>query len=146
MNNANYSFKSLSEKFTTSSWATQFIRFGLVGATATIMHVTLYVSLIEFLTVEPVLSNVIAFMSSVAISFVGHAQWTFRNEFKTRSKSAHIMLLQFISGAVLGLILNTAFVAILVTTLGLSYAWAIPCFVVITPFILYVINKIWVFT
>lgn len=126
-------------------WAGQLLRFGSVGAAATLVHVLLYMLLVGVGGLSPVFSNLVAFSIAVVVSFSGHANWTFRNEYRTRSSRSHVLFTRFVISAVLGLLLNTVFVYVLVTTLGLDYVWAIPCFVLLTPLLLYLLNRLWVF-
>ena len=127
-------------------WAWQFLRFGSVGALATLIHVVAYAGFIETVGVTPVTANVLAFSIAVAVSFAGHASWTFRHEYRQSGRGTHVLFARFAISAVLGLLLNTLFVFVLVTWLGLAYGWAIPGFVFITPLVLFIVNRLWVFT
>jgi len=126
-------------------WAAQFIRFGSVGGLATLIHVAAYVGFVESFGITPIAANVSAFAIAVIMSFVGHASWTFRQEYRQSGRATHVLFARFVISAVLGLLLNTLFVFVVVTWLGLAYGWAIPCFIFVTPVVLFALNKLWVF-
>ena len=127
------------------SIATQFLRFGIVGGLATLVHSAGYVAFIEVFDVTPIFSNIFAFLVAVLVSFAGHSTWTFRHEYRDRSTSASSVFLKFGMTALLGLSLNTFFVFLAITLLALHYAWAIVFFVFVTPVIVYLVSKLWVF-
>ena len=136
------SFSTLVARF---PWASQFVRFGGVGAVATVVHVAAYSGFIEALGMTPISANMLAFSIAIVVSFTGHASWTFHHEYRQSRHATHVLFARFAISAVLGLLLNTLFVFMLVTWLGLAYGWAIPCFVFITPVVLYLVNRLWVF-
>jgi putative flippase GtrA len=126
-------------------WVGQFLRFGGVGVLATLVHVSAYVVFVEKVGTTPIVANLLAFGLAVMVSFAGHAGWTFRAEFGRSGRSVHVLFARFAISALLGLLLNSIFVLVLVTWWGLAYGWAIPFFVFVTPVVLYLTNRMWVF-
>jgi len=125
--------------------AAQLLKFASVGGFATVVHVVAYIAFVEKLNQAPLIANVAAFGSAVLFSFFGHANWTFRGAYKTTERARVSTFGRFLICAILGLVLNTVFVYLVVTVGGLAYGWAIPFFAVVTPFLLYLINRYWVF-
>lgn len=126
-------------------WTTQLLRFGSVGVLATLVHIGAYVGFVELLNMPPIISNVVAFLVALVISFAGQAGWTFRDQYQCNRNATHVLFIRFAISAVLGLLLNSFIVLTLVTWAELPYGWAIPFFLFITPLALYVVNRLWVF-
>ena len=109
------------------------------------VHVGAYVGLVEKADLNALTANVLAFAIAVVVSFVGHAGWTFRQEFRQSRRSVQLLFFRFTISALLGLLLNTLFVFLLVTLAQLPYGWAIPFFLFVTPLVVYLANRLWVF-
>lgn len=120
----------------------QYGRFVVVGFLATLVHVAVYAGTIQFLGAAPLLANTLGFVIAVNLSFLGHHFWTFHDPQVERSRSG---LIRFWGVALTGFLLNTLFVQLITGTLGLSYAWAIPPMVGVTPFVTFLISKFWAF-
>ena len=55
------------------------MRFGAVGAAATLMHFLALASLLSLGWLGPVLANAVAYVLALGVSFIGHHFWTFRS-------------------------------------------------------------------
>ena len=125
----------------------QYCKFGVVGGLATLTHVTVFAGLIELLAVKPLLSNLIAFVIAVGVSFYGHFNWTFAadwRDFDSRPDAGGA-LAKFAVVALTGLVLNTAVVYVITENLQLSYRYAVVLMVTVVPLVLFVMNKLWAF-
>lgn len=121
----------------------EFIRFGLVGGAATLVHAAIYTALISWTAVAPQLANLIAFLSALGISAFGHHHFTFRANEGKRSFSASSWRLGVT--AILGYLLNASFVFIVEDVLEADSRLAVIPMILITPVVTYAINKGWVF-
>ena len=106
----------------------QALRFGLVGAAATLLHVLLAVGLVEAAALSPLSANLAAFCAALAVSYLGNLRWTFalRGAHRTRFP-------RFATIALLGLLLNQTIVYGFVELLHLDYRAALAVVVLIVP-------------
>jgi putative flippase GtrA len=120
--------------------AFQYGRFASVGATATAVHVVLFVVLIELLQSSAVMANLAAFGAALLLSFVGHCRWTFRYRGQRRSALGRFAIV-----AVFGLGLNSTIAYGIADRLGWHYACAIALMVTVTPVALFLMSRFWAF-
>jgi putative flippase GtrA len=127
-------------------YTVQYFKFGTVGLWATLVHVLMFVTMIEILALRPLLSNLLAFSVAVSVSFAGHFHWTFRPdsvEHRGRPKSAPLM--KFFLAAFLGLVLNSMAIYFLIDMFSLPYVYALVVMIFVVPIIVFLISKHWAF-
>ena len=114
------------------------LRFGAVGGLATLTHAGLYLMALGLLA--PQLANLAGFVTALAVSYLGHACFSFRRDAGHRPGAP----LRFVLSAGLGFALNAGFVALATHGLGAPALgfWAIA---LITPALSFVLLKFWVF-
>lgn len=125
--------------------ALQYLRFGVVGLTATAVHVGAFAALIELAGLAPLAANLAAFAVAVAVSFVGHFHWTFRAQTARRDVAVRRAFVRFALVACVGLALNSLAVFVVVDLMALSYRYAIVIMVFVVPLVVFAIAKFWVF-
>jgi putative flippase GtrA len=118
----------------------QLLRFGVVGGLSTIVNSVLFVVIVDFLKILPILANLIAFLSAFLVSYFGHSWWTFEN---IRHSSERFM--KFLTMSLVGLGINSSFVWILMHAMHQSVYIATLPMIFVTPALLFFINKFWVF-
>ena len=59
------------------------LKFGLIGALATFIHLLIVWTLINAMLLAPLLANTIAYIVTFCISFSGHYWWTFKSNQNT---------------------------------------------------------------
>jgi putative flippase GtrA len=123
-----------------SALPAQFARFAVVGGLATLVHVTIGLSLAEGLGVAPWPANLVAFSTAVLVSYFGNQHWTFG----ARSRGLE-RLPRFLAIALMGLALNQALVYGLVDLLGWRYPAALAVVVTVVPLLSFTLNRTWVF-
>lgn len=89
----------------------QFVKFGLVGASSTVINFTIFNVLYHVLNVSLVPSLTVAFFVSVLNGFFWNRRWTFK---EARHKPAHTQSLQFLVVNIVGWLLNTSIVVLIV--------------------------------
>lgn len=117
----------------------QVTRFGIVGGVATAVHSGVYLAVIELFTMPALLGNLLGFGLAVCVSFLGHRHWTFR-------QGGAFAFPRFALTALLGLGLNSFFTYAVVDLAKWPPWAAIPFFAVVTPTIVYMLLRFWVFT
>ncbi len=119
----------------------ELIRFAITGGLATLTHVACYLLLFPALLDTAAAANVVAFTLAVFVSYLGNAYWVFpQNEFRKSQ------LAKFCLAALTGLALNTLFAWYIVDFRGLSRYLSIALMVGVTPLVVFVLNKFFVFT
>jgi putative flippase GtrA len=120
-------------------------RFGIVGMASTALHVALFTGLVKSGAASPMAANVMAFALAFLLSFFAHFSWTFRCVNIAQKWQVLTMLLRFLVVALIGLGFNTCWVYLVTTILGMAYYYTNFFFLLVTPTILFVCNKFFVF-
>jgi len=115
-------------------------RFAVVGTIVAACYVILYLTLLAMGLSQP-FANIVAFLTAVAIQYVGQALWTFR-----RSLAIPRQIGRFLGTIGLGLVVS----ALITSVLGPSFGWSSWVSAVLVTLVLPVQNfiffRIWVFT
>ena len=120
----------------------QLCRFGFVGLVATAIHSLLFIFFVEIFNLPPIFSNFVAFFPSFIFSFIFHKSWTFRMNDR---EDSIFMLVRFFFIAILGLLLNTFWVFIVTNVCNFQYNISLFFIIFLTPLLLYLLNKFYVF-
>lgn len=116
------------------------IRFGLVGTATTLIHVTVFSSLVELFEITPVAASVPAFIASMLASYGANRRWTFR------AQGAHRTLLpKYAIVALGGLGLNLLITYLVVNLMGCWYGLALALVVAVVPTVTFIANRHWAF-
>lgn len=113
-------------------------KFGAVGITATITHISIFTLLRNFFSLEEQLSNFIAFLFAFSFSWCGHYFWTFQSGGKQS-------IFFFAIVAVIGYSLNSFWIWLAITNYDLADYYAIALMVLITPLITFTLSNFWAF-
>ena len=119
---------------------TALLRFGVSGVVATATHVILFASLVELLSVAPVVATSFAFCVSLLVSYGLNYHWTF-----AASGSHRVMLPRYAAVATLGLALNIAITYVIVDIFGYWYGYALMAVISVVPLMSFFLSKFWAF-
>ncbi|WP_187276595.1 GtrA family protein [Parahaliea maris] len=119
----------------------ELLRFAIVGAIATAVHVFFYLSLYPALVARATTANLVAFSLAVLVSYAGNSRWVFRD-----TTSSSTQLVKFIASALTGVTLNTFFAWYIVDYLKVSRYLSVVVMITTTPIVVFVLNKYFVFT
>lgn len=119
----------------------QAARFAVVGAAATIAHVSIAVLAAERLRTPVLLANALAFAAALLVSYSGNHAWTFR---RSGRHGRHFP--RFLLVALAGLAANQAIMFAVVTLAGLHYLFGLARVVLIVPSSSFVMSRRWAFT
>ena len=132
-----------------AEWLAQFIKFGLIGVTNTLLSYGIYMLVIWILTpynisFEYLIGSVLGFIISVLWSFFWNNKLVFNKDAEKRSiwKS---LLKTYLSYAATGIVLANALLYIFVDLMGISKAVAPFIGLLITVPLNFVLNKYWAF-
>ena len=120
----------------------QVLRYGLTGGFVTLVGVSGYWVAVERLRLPPLVANVIAYLVSMALGYVLHARFSFRD---TAGQASAMQGGRFFLTSGISFALNSLFVWILTGPLHGADWWPIPAMVFVTPAICFVIYRKWVF-
>lgn len=121
----------------------QFLRYGLTGGAVTILGVAVYWVCAEPLGYAPLIATFIAYLVAVSIGYVAHSRFSFRGH-GSRDDTLSTTS-RFLAGSLLSYALNSLFVWIMTSVLQGPAWWGIPPMVFVTPVIIFIVNRLWVF-
>lgn len=128
-------------RYTTRHLRGQLLRFGTVGLLATAIHATVYWYLTARFNIGALLATVAGFCAAFSVSFLGHRYWTFAHNSSGFSAS----LLRFLLTSLLGLCSNAYIAWLLVDRMHLPANTALLGVVFLTPLLVFVLSRFWVF-
>ncbi|HRF45765.1 MAG TPA: GtrA family protein [Candidatus Competibacteraceae bacterium] len=120
--------------------ANQFLRFAIIGGTATVTHIITALALNEILGLPALTANFLAFTTAVLVSYWGNHSWTF-----SRQGQHDHYLPRFVVVALTGMVLNQIIVYTMVDLGHWSYRLALAIVVFMVPLITFTLNRLWVF-
>ncbi|MBS0350400.1 MAG: GtrA family protein [Proteobacteria bacterium] len=118
----------------------ELFRFGIVGITATLVNTLTFLALVKLFHVYPLLANFIGFVFASFVSYFGNFLWTFQNKKHSTKKIAKFLLVSF-----MGLGMNSLIVWFFMHYLHLSAYVTILPMITLTPTIIFLLNKFWIF-
>lgn len=117
----------------------QILRFAGVGILATLVHIATALCVETVLGLPPVIANGAGFVVAFAVSFVGHARFTFRVAHPT---PRHMR--RFLALSLLSLVLSTL-ITVAASHIGASFMQAMICVGFIVPVASYLGARFWAF-
>lgn len=121
----------------------QLLRYALTGGFVTVLQAAVYWSLAHWLAVHPQLANFSGYLVAVASGFVLHGRFTFRGHGARDKPMARGA--RFVAVSLLSLGLNALWVWLCTQALGWPLWSPIPFMGVVTPALVFVLNRQWVF-
>lgn len=118
----------------------QAIRFSGVGILGTLCHVLVAFAASAMLPVTALVANFVGFSAAVALSYVGHARFTFD---VAANHSAHLP--RFAASALVGLLVSSLITLIVHDIYGGPFWAALGLTAITVPPVTFVVLKLWVF-
>ncbi len=120
----------------------EFLKFSVVGAMNTIIHLLVLYVLTEFFSIWYILSSLFAFLVAVTNSFILNTLWTFRKDirYKTTKKYSKFFIVSITAA-----ISNLFFLYVFTEFIGLWYMISQLIAIAITLMINFIGNKLWTF-
>lgn len=128
---------------TTAELFGQLWRYGMTGGFVTALGAGSYWVAATFLGVPPLLANLLGYLVAVATGYVLHSRWSFRghgrrdNVLRTTSR--------FFLVSLAGLGLNSFWVWLFTGLLAGPTWWPVAPMLLVTPFLVFALNRKWVF-
>jgi putative flippase GtrA len=118
----------------------QFVKFGIVGVSNTLLSLAIYALLVEGLGVWYLAASAIGFVVGAVNGFLLNRRWTFRGHVGDALTPVRWGVVQSC-----GLLLNLGLVALCVESLGLGKLLAQAVAIVIVVVLTFVANRAWTF-
>jgi putative flippase GtrA len=120
----------------------QIIRYGVVGGLVTMLAVACYSIAAGYFRISEQIANLIAYLVAVGIGYFAHSAVSFRDQAGARSWGQS---LRFALVSILSYFLNALWVWLATDVMHGPFWWPIPGMVLVTPLIIFVLNRKWVF-
>ncbi len=121
----------------------QIFRYGLTGLFVTACQATIYWCLAALGGLHVQLANLIGYGGAVVIGYVSHSLFTFRDQERTNGHAARGA--KFVAVSLVSYALNALWVWLCVTHLGWAEWSPIPAMLFVTPGVVFLLNRQWVF-
>ena len=118
----------------------RFARFAVVGAIATAIHAAVFTIAIEFVDIEPVTANALAFVVALLTGYALNRRWTF-----VAHGAEHARLWRYAIAALVVLALNSAIMFAVVHVAHWSPYIGLAVSIVLAPPVSFALNQYWVF-
>ena len=122
-----------------------FIRYGLTGAIATIIHYLVLLLLVESFAIQPWIATGIGAICGAVVSYIGNRQFTFVNQVLNNQISNSKALPRFFVIAALGAALNSLLILLMTDYYNLYYFAAQVIATIIVLMVTYHLNRHWTF-
>ncbi len=119
----------------------QFIRYAVVGALGTGIHLVTLTLWVEWLKSDPISGTVAGFVGALLASYTLNHCWTFRS-----SRAHHESLWRYIAVSLSGLVLNITMMYVLVYIFNFWYLGAQLAVIFVVPTTNYLLNRHWTFS
>jgi len=120
----------------------QLARFVISGAFVTALGVGVYALVALVFRWHPQLGNFLAYVIAVATGYFMHSSWSFKGHGAERTHSTKV---RFVIVSVISYVLNSFWVWLLWSYLGLKPEVPIIPMLFVTPAVTFVLNRQWVF-
>jgi putative flippase GtrA len=120
----------------------QLARFVVSGAFVTALGVGVYALVALVFRWHPQLGNLLAYVVAMATGYLMHSRWSFRDHGGERTARTKM---RFVLVSLASLALNSFWVWLLYTRLGLGRAAPILPMLFVTPLVTFALNRQWVF-
>jgi putative flippase GtrA len=123
---------------------TQFIKFGIVGLSNTVISYIIY-SIFVYLGLHYIVASVIAFIISVLNSFFWNNKYVFKKHYDQKRNILYSLLKTYFSYAFTGLILQNILLVVFIDFIHIS-KYIAPLFgLTVTVPLNFILNKLWAF-
>jgi putative flippase GtrA len=116
----------------------QLIRFGAVGVTALLIHFLIVITITPF-GIDPLLANIIAFITAFQLSYLGHSKWTFNTEINHRS------LIRFVIVSVSNFCINELLFYLFLKYTRIPYQLALLIVLGVVASLTFLLSRNWAF-
>jgi putative flippase GtrA len=121
----------------------QLVRYGLTGLFVTACQAAVYWTLAARAGIHPQVANIAGYLVALSLGYVLHGAFTFRGHGARDRPAARGF--RFFAASLLSLALNATWVWLCVSLIGWPEWTPIPAMIFVTPALLFVVNRQWVY-
>lgn len=122
--------------------ARQFVRYVIAGFCVSQLAALVYSALTLFGHVTPLGANIISTACGVCVGYVVHNYWSFADG---NAPNDPAKVARFLTSAAIAFAVNTVWVWLFVSFLGMSPLAPVPFMMFVTPWVSFFVNRHWVF-
>jgi len=119
----------------------QFVKFGIVGVTSTIIDWGIYLGLTRIFGLFYLMAKILSFSVAVLNSYIWNRRWTFRSNDPRKLKQ----FIKFLTISIVGLVLNSTIMFLAVDHLKLHDIWGLVLATAIVTIWNFLANKLYTF-
>jgi len=119
----------------------QFLRFGIVGASSTVIDWGFYFALTRLFGIYYLLAKALSFLVAVCNSYFWNRRWTFRSTHPDQLRQ----FAKFLTTNLIGLGLNTSIMYLVVSRMGLTDYVGLPVATALVTIWNFTASKFWTF-
>jgi putative flippase GtrA len=122
----------------------QLVRYLMAGGLTTALYALIYSALAGLKLTSEQVANLVAYLLVMASGYVIHSRWSFRGHRAAASQATW----RFVVVALISYALNTSWVWLLTdeAMFGGPWWWPLIPVVFVTPFFIFTLNRVWVFS
>ena len=121
----------------------QFIRFGLVGVFVTMVNFVVYWAGIKLFALDPNLTWTIGFIVAFIVGYHLQSKWSFAGHGAERKALVHGS--RYLIVALVGFAVNSLWVWLCVQYMAFPTWSPLPLVLFVTPLLVFMLNRVWVF-
>ncbi len=121
----------------------QLVRYGLTGLLASFINIGIYHAFVRLAGLDPNLAWTIGFVGAAAAGYLMHGAFSFRGH-GGRDRQ-HVRIVRFMVVSLISFALNSFWVWLLVQQMGLPIWAPYPPVLLVTPLLVFTLNRQWVF-
>ena len=118
----------------------QFLRFALVGAAATITTYVVLIAGVEVFHINAVTASVVGYALGIAVNYILNYRYTFGSD-----QHHHVVIPKFLTVMVIGMFINAAVMYTGINWLGFHYMLAQLAAVAVVFILSFTANRLWAF-
>ena len=133
-------------KISEQSWRKwcQFVKFGIVGFSNTVIYYIAYLILLQF-SISYLAASILAYLISILNAYYWNSRYVFSETYINKSERWKTLIKTFLSYASTGLILNNLLLILWIDRIGIPEVLAPLLNLCITIPVNFYLNKIWAF-
>jgi putative flippase GtrA len=122
----------------------QLVSFAIVGVGATLTHAIIFNISFEQLRLHHLIANILGFCIAFLVSYLGQFHWTFKEQ-AIQLEDKRSAFFKFLKTALLGFALNLFWSFLILVFLQLHHYFYLALLTFVTPILIFLLNKFWVF-
>lgn len=122
----------------------QLVSFAIVGVGATLTHAIIFNISFELLQLYHLIANIFGFCIAFLVSYLGQFHWTFKEQ-SIQLADKRGAFFKFLKTALLGFAVNLFWAFLILELLQLHHYYYLALLTFVTPILIFILNKFWVF-